>query len=182
MCYAVENERTVYLEGDAETGYNLYGQIPGGSESSAVNLAEVLLEFAMTWNGPGDPSEARRQMQVFGGHIGEALAVQNATNKSFNCTLGLAACALGDVLHSMDASFACYQTPNQAKYQLDANPLRAAAEATGLEGEADLAYHGLNAICQSLVSAIDPRLRIQLPGAANGRNVISILGPASNGH
>ena len=78
MCYAVENERTVYLEGDAGAGHKLYGQLPGGSEASAVNLAEVLLEFAMTWNAPGDQSEARRQMQVFGGHIGQALGRQSA--------------------------------------------------------------------------------------------------------
>ncbi len=179
--YAVENERTVYVQDEPETGFSLYGQLAGATEASSVNLAEVLLEFAMTWNTRGDPSEAQRQMGIFGGHIGEALAAQSATNEPFNSALGLAACALGDVLRSLDASFAYYQTPNQAKYQLDACPLCAAAEATGLVGEAELAYHGLNAICQSLVSAIDPQLRVQLPGTANGKNVISILAPASNG-
>ena len=94
MCYAVENERTVYLEGDPETGYSLYGQIPGTTEGSAVNLAEVLLEFAMTWNGPGDRSEARRQMQVFGGHIGEALATESVPVKPLNCGLHCSANAM----------------------------------------------------------------------------------------
>ena len=118
MCYAVENEQTVYLEGDPETGYSLYGQIPGTTEASAVNLAEVLLEFAMTWNGPGDPSEARRQMKVFGGHIGEALATQGAEVKPLNGGLGRAAGALEDVFRSLDASFGYGQTKSEVSFQL----------------------------------------------------------------
>jgi hypothetical protein len=73
MRYAVENERTVYLQGAPETGFSLYGEIPDGGEASFVNLGEVLLEFAMSWDVPGAPTEARRQMQIFGTHIGEAL-------------------------------------------------------------------------------------------------------------
>ena len=181
MYYPVENERTVYLEGDPETGYSLYGQIPGATEASAVNLAEVLLEFAMTWNGPGDPCEARRQMQVFGGHIGEALATESAGVKPLNSGLGRAAGALEDVFRSLDASFAYRQTRSEVSFQLDQNPLRSAAEATGLEQEADLAHHAYNAICQSLVSAIDPDLQVQLPGGPNVEHTISVMAPGSNG-
>lgn len=181
MCYAVENERTVYLEGDPETGYNLYGQVPGGTEASAVNLAEVLLEFAMTWNAPGDPPEARRQMQVFGGHIGEALATQDVQVKPINCVLGRAAGALEDVFLSLDASFACRQTKSEVRFQLDQSPLSSAAELTGLEQEAELAHHAFNAICQSLVSAIDPELQVQLPGGPNEEHTISVMAPTSNG-
>jgi hypothetical protein len=181
MYYPVENERTVYLKGDPETGYSLYGQIPGTTEASAVNLAEVLLEFAMTWSAPGDPSEARRQMQVFGGHIGEALATESARVKPLNGGLGRAAVALEDVFRSLDASFACCQTKSVVNFQLDQSPLRHAAEVTGLEQEAELAQHAYNAICQSLVGAIDPDLLVQLPGGHNAEHTISIMAPSSNG-
>jgi hypothetical protein len=181
MCYAVQNERAVYLQGDPETGFSLYGQIPGGGEASSVNLAEVLLEFAMTWNAPGDPSEARRQMQIFGGHIGEALATQGVGTKPVNSGLGLAAGALEDVFRSLDASFAYHQTKSEVRYHLDQSPLRVAAEVTGLEQEADLAHYAFNAICQSLVSALDPELRIQLPGGPNAEHTISVMSTASNG-
>jgi hypothetical protein len=181
MCYAVENERAVYVEGDRETGYSLYGQIPGGTETSAVNLAEVLLEFAMTWNTPGDPSEARRQMQVFGGRIGEALATQDVQGKPVNGVLGRAAGALEDVFRSLDASFACQQTKSQVSFQLDQSPLNAAAEVTGLERETELAHHAFNAMCQSLVSAIDPALQVQLPGGPNVEHTINVMAPPNNG-
>jgi hypothetical protein len=95
MCYAAENERTIYLQCKMETGFNLYGQIAGGGQASCVNLAEVLLEFAMTWNAPGDPSEAHRQMQNFGGRIGEALGTQSAAARPVNSVLACAAVALG---------------------------------------------------------------------------------------
>jgi hypothetical protein len=181
MCHAVENERTVYLEGDPETGYSLYGQIPGGTEASAVNLAEILLEFAMTWNAPGDPSEARRQMQVFGGRIGEVLATQDVQGKPVNCVLGRAAGALEDVFRSLDASFARRQTKSKVSFQLDQSPLHAAAELTGLKRETELAHHAFNAICQSLVSAIEPELQVQLPGGPNVEHTINVMAPTNNG-
>lgn len=181
MCYAVQNERTVYLQGDPETGFSLYGQTPGGGEASSVNLAGVLLEFAMTWNAPGDPSEARRQMQIFGGHIGQALATQSARSKPANAGLGLAAGALEDVFRSLEASFAYRGTKSEVRYHFDQSPLHAAAEVTGLEQEAELAHYAFNAICQSLVSALDPELRIQLPGGPNAEHTISVTSPASNG-
>jgi hypothetical protein len=175
MCYTVENERTVYLEGDLQTGYNLYGQIPGTSEASAANLAEVLLEFAMTWNSPGDPSEARRQMHVFGEHIGEALGKQSTGDPPVDSALASAALALEDVLLSLD------HTNGHVRFQLDQSPLRAAAEATGLEPETELAHHAFTAICRSLVSEIDPQLQVQLPGDPNAEQTISLTAPATNG-
>lgn len=181
MCYAVVNERTVYLQGAPEAGFRLYGQMPGGSEASSVNLAEVLLEFAMAWNAPGDVPEARRQMQIFGRRLGEALADQRAQAKPVNGVLGCAADALEDVLRSLDASFARRQTESEVHYQLDRSPLRIATEVTGLEREAELAHHVFNAICQSLVSAIDPELHIQLPGGPNQGCTISVRAPASKG-
>jgi len=32
MCYAAENERTIYLQGGVETGFSLYGQTAGGDQ------------------------------------------------------------------------------------------------------------------------------------------------------
>lgn len=182
MRYVVENERTVYLQGDPETGFILYGEIPDEGDVSSVNLAEVLLEFAMSWHAPGDQSEARRQMETFGRHIGEALADQIAQTMPVSGVLQRAAHALEDVFRSLNAPLANQQqTKNELRYELDQCPLRVAAEVTGMGREADPAHHALNAICQSLVSAIDPKLRIQLPGGPNAEHVIRVLAPASQG-
>ena len=73
MRYVVENERAVYLQGDPETGFIIYGEIPDERDASSVNLAEVLLEFAMAWNAPGDASEARGRMHVFADVLGKSV-------------------------------------------------------------------------------------------------------------
>ncbi len=180
MCYAVVSERTVYLQGDLGAGFRLCGQIPGGSEASSVNLTQMLLEFAMTWNMAEDAGEARRQMQMFGRRLGKALADQRALTTPVNGVLGRAADALEDVFRSLDASFARCQTESELRYQLDPCPLHVTAQVTTMEGEAELAHYALNAICQSVVEALAPELRIQLPGGPNVEQVISVV--ALTGH
>ena len=181
MRYVIENERTVYLQGEPETGFILYGEIPDEGDASSVNLAEVLLEFAMSWDAPGDQSEALHQMQIFGGHFGEAIADQIARTMSVSGALQRAAHALEDVFRSLNASFAVQQRKNELHYDLDPCPLRVAAEVTGMGRDVDSAYHALNAICQKLVSAIDPGLRLQLPGGPGAEHVIIVLAPTSAG-
>jgi hypothetical protein len=181
MYCAVVNHRTVYLQGDPEAGFSLYGEIPGGSEASSINLAQVLLEFAMAWNAPGDAAEARRQMQLFGRHLGEALAEQRAPAKPVNGVLGRAAEALEDVFRSLEAPFACYQTNSEVHYQLDPSPLHLATEVTTMEQEVGLAHHALNAIYQSVVGAVDPKLRLRLPRGPNVEQVVSVAAPTGNG-
>jgi hypothetical protein len=180
-CYAVANERTVNLKGDPEAGFSLYGQIPDGGDASSVSLAEALLEFAMTWNTPGDPSEARRQMQIFGKHLGEALADQRARAKPVHGALGRVGDALEDVFRSLGAAFAYCQNDGEVRYQLDPWPLQVTAEATGMRREAELAHQALIAICQSLVGALAPELSIRLPSGPDIEQVISIVAATSNG-
>lgn len=181
MRYVVQNERTVYLQGEPEMGFILYGEIPDEGYTSSVNLAEVLLEFAMTWDVPGDQSEALRQMQIFGGHIGEVLADQIVEAMPASGVLQRVAHALEGVFRSLDASFTDQQRKNELHYELDPCPLRVAADVTGMCREMDPAHHALNAICQNLVSVIDPRLRIQLPGGPGAEHVIRVLAPTSEG-
>ena len=178
MRYVVQNERTVYLQGEPESGFILYGEIPDKGCTSSVNLAEVLLEFAMTWDAPGDQSEALRQMQVVGGHIGEVLADQIVEAMPASRVLQRVAHALEGVFRSLDASFADQRTKNGLHYDLDPCPLRVAADVTGMGREMDPAHHALNAICQNLVSVIDPKLRIQLTSGPGAEHVIRVLAPA----
>jgi hypothetical protein len=179
MYYAVANERAVYLQGDPEAGFSLYGQILNGGDASSANLAEVLLEFAMTWSTPGDPSEARRQMQIFGKHLGEALADQRARAKPVNGALGCAAGALEDVLRSLKAPFGVQHTKSKVRYELDRCPLCVTAEVTGTDREAELARHALHALYRSLVNAIDPGLQIKVSGEPNAKHAISVVAPTS---
>jgi hypothetical protein len=181
MCYAAENERTIYLQGDVKTGFSLCGELPGGGEASRVNLAQALLEFAMTWSAPGDPSEAQRQMQVFGGRIGQALGTHSAAAQPVNSQLARAALALEDVLLSMEAPFAFRHTNGHVCFQLPQSPLRGAAEVTSTEREVELAHHAFSALCQSTVNAVSSELQLQLPGSPDAEHTISLTASANNG-
>jgi hypothetical protein len=55
------------------------------------------------------------------------------------------------------------------------------AEVTGTEREVELAHHALNAMCRSVVGALGPELRIQLPSGPDVEQVISVAVPTSNG-
>jgi len=179
--YTVINERSVYLQSDPAAGFSLYGQIPGGSQASAVNLATMLLEFAITWNAPGDPAEARRQMERFGRHLGEALAEQRAPAKPVNGTLGRAAEALEDVFRSLEVSFARRQTNSELRYRFESGPLETAVQVTTSEQEVGLAHHALKAICQNVVGALHPELRLKWSKGFNAAQVISVVAPTGNG-
>jgi hypothetical protein len=180
--YEVVNQRTVYIQGDPKAGFNLYGVIPGWGESSAVNLANILLEFAVTWSTSGDEIEARRQMQCFGRRIGEALVKQRMPTKLVNGVLGCAADALEDVLRSLNAPIARRRTNSEVHFWLGRScPLHMAAEVTTLEQEVGLAYRALNAICQHVVGTLDPKLRLKLPDGPNVEQVISVVAPTGNG-
>jgi hypothetical protein len=174
MCYAAENERTIYLQGDVKTGFSLYGQLPGGGEDSSVNLAQALLEFAMTWSAPGDPSEAQRQMQRFGGRIGQALGTQSGAARPVNSLLARAALALEDVLVSMDAPFAFRHTNGHVSFELGQSPLRGATDVTSTEREVELAHHAFSALCQSTVNAVSSELQLQLPSSPDAEHIISL--------
>jgi hypothetical protein len=179
MRYEIENERTVYLQGGPETGFILYGKIPDAADVSSVNLAQVLLEFAMSWQAPpGDQSEAWRHLEHFGRHIGEALADQIEQTMPVSSVLQRAAHALEDIFRSLDAPIANQQeTENELRYELDQCPLHLAAEVGGMSREARPAHHALNAMFQGLVAAIDPGLRVQLTDRPNARPVIRLLAP-----
>jgi hypothetical protein len=114
-------------------------------------------------------------MEIFGRHIAEALADQITQTMPVSGVLQRAAHALEDVFRSLNASFADQQTKNELRYELDQCPLRVVAKATGMCREVDRAHHALNTTCQSLVSAIDPKLRIQLPDGPNAEYVIRVL-------
>jgi hypothetical protein len=182
MYYEVVNQRTVYLQGDPETGFSLYGEIPGWGEGSSVNLAQILLEFATTWNATGDAVEARRQMQRFGKRLGEALVQQRATARPVNGVLRRVEDILEDVFCSMGVPFARHRTNGEVCYQLGYPcPLHRAAEVTTSEQEIELAHHALNAICQHVVEVFDPKLRLRLLYGPNVEQVISVVAPTSSG-
>lgn len=67
MYYSVVNERTICVCDDPLQGFHIWGEIPGGGISTAVDLCQVFLEYAMTCAAGHDQIQAFRNMDSFAG-------------------------------------------------------------------------------------------------------------------
>lgn len=170
MFYSEMNQRVIYMQDDSDSGFHIWGEIPGGAGITASDLSEVLLEYAMTASASSDLPGAYRQMDTFGKKLGESLAVRIMQSTPAESAEHRAACALECVLEALDVHFTVEQTGGQLSYALDFCPLCAKAEQTGIR-HVELAHHGLTALCSSLIHAFDPELAVRMP-ARPGMNHI----------
>jgi hypothetical protein len=175
MFYSEMNQRTIYVRDDPDTGFHIWGEIPGAG-TVAAHLGQVLLEYAMTCAAQGNLPQAYRQMDTFGKYIGEALAVQIMQGTPAETGTHRAACALECVLESMGVPFTVEQANGELRYVLDHCPLCDTAEHTGIQ-QVELAHHALNALCRSLIRAIDPELGMRLPAKPRVDHIFSVLTP-----
>ena len=176
MYYEEVNQRDVCVCDDPEKGFRIWGEIPGAGDVTAVGLCHVLLEYAMycqTWR---DSSQAYCHMQQFGEHLGIALAKYLRDSISMAGAANPGSCALECVLESMNAHFTVEQIGPELQFIVAGCPLHETAEQTGLR-EVELAHWGLNALCQSLVHAIEPDLNVQAPLEVGVDHIFAVMTP-----
>jgi len=176
MYYEEVNQRDVCVCDDPEKGFRIWGEIPGAGDVTAVGLCHVFLEYAMycqTWR---DPSEACCHMQQFGEQLGIALAKYFRDNIALAGAVNPGSCALECVLESMNAHFTIEQIGPELQFIVAGCPLHETAEQTGLR-EVELAHCGLNALCQSLIHAIEPTLSVQVPLAVGVEHIFAVTTP-----
>jgi hypothetical protein len=161
MFYNEMDQRDIYVRDDPASGFHIWGQIPDGGTVCA-NLGQVLLEYAMSAAAQGALPPAYRQMDCFGKRLGESLAVQILRRTAGESSTSRAACALECVLEALDVHFVVEQDGDELIYTLDFCPLCEMSEHTGLS-QVELAHHGLNALCYTIIHALDPEFRVRLP-------------------
>lgn len=162
MFYSEMAQREIYMRDDAETGFHIWGEIAGGGGTTAVDLGEILLEYAMTAVAAGNLPSAFRQIDHFAKKLGESLAVRIMQCTPADSAVSRAACALECVLEALDVQFVVEHDGDEMNYILDHCPLCEKSSRTGLS-QVEVAHHGLNALCHSLISALDPELKVKLP-------------------
>jgi hypothetical protein len=171
MFYSEVSQRVVYVRDDPENGFYIWGECTEGGPVTAVDLCQVLLEYAMTCAALGDISQAYCNMEAFGRHLGEALAKHIKDSIAAGTVANLVAHTMQCILKAADAHFTVEQVGVELRYVLDHCPLCATAERTGLRGEVELGHHGLNALCQSLMGNIDPDLIVRAPAESHADQV-----------
>lgn len=173
MFYSEMNQRDIYVRDDPVSGFHIWGEIPGGGNACA-NLGNVLLEYAMSAAAQGDLPQAYRQMDCFGRRLGESLAVQILRGTAGESSTNRAACALECVLEAMDVHFVVEQHGDELIYTLDCCPLCEKSEHTGLS-QVELAHHGLNALCYTMIRALDPEFRVRLPRQPGADRIFKMI-------
>ncbi|HEC24238.1 MAG TPA: hypothetical protein ENI95_15115, partial [Chloroflexi bacterium] len=66
--------RVIYVQDDPQGGIRIWGESPEEDTSTAANLSQMLLEYALSCDVPGAQEWAFEQMEAFGEHLGKALA------------------------------------------------------------------------------------------------------------
>ena len=181
MYYEVEEEMRLYLDGDCQSGFRLRGGVPSLGEISTVNFAEILLDFALAWNVPGDEEELYRQAKYFGSKIGEFLVnylEQEMPERLSEMPLQRIDCAVQCILNSMDASFSVETHKNKYIYRFDCCPIIRVALAKGLFFEEEQAHMVLKAVCESCIQKIDPSIKVEFQRGDYAHHVIQVFSPA----
>jgi len=176
MYYAEMEQREVFLSCDEQGGFRIGGKMADGESSTTIGLFEIFLEYALyccSWAGA---EEALFNMQDFGERFGKALAKQLENNillsKSRNSTSHM----LRYIFETVDAHPAVENVEAGVRIILTDYPLEKAAERSGL-GDVELAHHGINSMCQSLVRCLHPKVSLSTSSDARSEFIFTILTP-----
>lgn len=175
MRYMLENERTIFIEGDAQTGYMIRGEIPEAGAISRANLAEMLLEMALAWDAPRKHDASSQQMNVYGQRIGQALAQVIKQQTPDQNTWQQAELGMTSLLHSLNIAYRQEAGQGALHYGINHCPLCAAADTSGIKSLTETAHFALRAICQSLTQTIDPTFQFSAQEGNEAKHVLTIL-------
>ena len=177
MYYCEVNQREVCVCDDPAKGLRIWGEIAGEGAITAVDLCQIFLEYAMycqTWR---DLSQGYCAMQKFGECLGVALARYVQDNVPIGRAANPGAYALECVLKSMNTRFTIEQVGPELHFVVTGGcQVQETAERTRLM-EVELAHYGINALCQSLIKAIDPNLVVHAPLDARADHIFSVTPP-----
>ncbi len=178
--YSVINERMLCVCDDPVQGLHIWGEIPGGGIDNAADLCQVFSEYAMTCAAGNEEAQAFRNMESFGNRLGEALAVYIKNSTSMDMSKNPGARSLECILEAMNAQFTIEQRDKEQRFVLESCPLCSEAKQKSLY-DVDLAHYGINALCQSLIHALDPNSDVHALASQQGDHtflVVQLAGPA----
>ena len=176
MYYTELGERDVVLKSDEQGNFHIWGEPVGGNASTAIELCQVFLEYAMYCCAGCNPDEALYYMEGFAEHIGCSIGKFLKENiclfKSDNPT----SCALEHLFQTMNARISIEFSGSKERFIVTDCPLESAAEHSGL-WNIELAHHGINTMCQSMVQAINPEVTLKTSPNIHPEFAFTILKP-----
>jgi hypothetical protein len=162
MYYNEVGQRDVYVRDDLIHGFQIWGELNGAGEETAISLCEIFLEYAMFCQTGFDEPQAYAHMESFGCGMGQAVAVYMLDNIFLNGFPNPGVCALECVLETLKVNFTIHQIGPELRFIICDCPFEKTARQTGLP-QSELAHVGLNAMCQALLNVIQPELPVTSP-------------------
>lgn len=172
--YSAEIEqRNVYAYDHPQDGFRMWGELVGAGEETSIPLCEVFLEYAMSCQFYGDEQQAYNQMESFGRGMGETIAEYMSDQVLVETLPNMGACALECALESLNMNFTMHQIGPELRFMIVECPFEEIARRTGLP-YSELAHVGINAMCQSLLHAIQPELPVSSPVEEHVDHIFSL--------
>jgi hypothetical protein len=173
MYYTELEQRDVFVSDDPVNGFQIWGQIASGGRATSVCLCQMLLEYAMYCHSWSSLSEAIFNMRLFGEQLGVGLARFIKETPPAEIGQNAGACSLMCLWEAMNIQFTVEQVGPEMRFFFANCPLEEIAQRNGLR-EVDLALYGVNALCQTLIHIIDPRMEIMTPVEARQPFVFTV--------
>ena len=155
----------------------VWGELLGVGEKSAVDLCDIFFEYALTCSALGDHSQTLRCMESFAVRLGKRLAehIKAITLMERNQDPGTF--ALGCVMEAMHAHFIMEQGDPECRYIIQSCPICESARRKCLP-YVDLVHFGIYKLCQNLLQELDPFLSLCAPAFSEADHLFSVVKPA----
>jgi hypothetical protein len=176
MYYTELGERDVVLRTDEQGNFHIRGETVGGDASTTIELCQVFLEYAMYCCAWCNPDKALCSMQGFAQHIGRSIGKFLNENSFLFKSDNLIDCALEHLFQTMNARISIEYSGANEHFIVTDCPLENAAEHSGL-WDIELAHHGINMMCQSMIQAINPEVTIRTSPNIRPEFAFTILKP-----
>ncbi len=178
--YSMLQHRNIAVGKDEDGRMRIWGQTANGGPSTRIELCQVFLEYALYCATSFGEREAQYQMQFFGEAIGRRFSDFLKQNPmlvpSKNPALGALECLFG----TLHAEFFEDYAESGARFVVTNCPLEDSAERCGLPN-VELARHGINAMCRSLCSGMNPKATVNSLPSSRSELIFTVSEPTVTG-
>lgn len=173
MYYNEVGQRDVYVRDDRLLGFQIWGELTGAGEETAISLTEIFLEYAMLCQMGYEDTQAYSLMESFGSGLGQAIAIYMLDYIFVDGFPNPGVCALECILETLKVNFTVHQIGPELRFVICDCPFERIASRTGLP-QSELAHAGLNAMCQGLLNVIQPELPVASPSDERYDHIFAI--------
>jgi len=177
MYYSEWGIRDVFLTTDERGNFHIQGELMGGSTSTAIELCEIFLEYAMYCYTLHSLNQSRYSMKGFAHCLGRSTAEFLQKNTCLLESENPTDRVLTHLFRTMKARVSIEYSGTIEHLTVIDCPLEKAVTSSGLQNM-ELAHEGINIMCQSMVQAMIPKVSVQTSPTIHPEFAFSVLRPA----